>query len=191
MTARLAERNISKGRLTAISEQIGYRAIELFHPVLDRKLIDTNVIEIVQRALELDIEMSKQKAALFFSYLGYSLQYDPERMSIDHEQVDGETVPKSSWNVDVFVAPALCKNDPSDSETDATQFVLMAVEVLCSPQKVHRTASPQHKPRASSPQQIHRVATMPARPTNHPSRSSHGFDVTYAKELEGGYRYTS
>ena len=182
---------MSSGRLTAISEQIEIHAIEPLQPILDRRLTDTNVIEIVQRALELDIEKSKQKAALYFSYLGYSFQYDLKTMNVVPELDDVDTAPKSSWNVDVFVAPALCKNSVFDEEIDETHSILMAAEVLCSSQRVHRTASPQHMHRASSPQQTQRTATIPARPTNYPIRPSHGYEVKFAKELEGGYRYGS
>ena len=136
---------MSNGRLIAISAQVGIHAIEPLQPFLDIRLTDTNVIEIVQRALELDTEMSKQKAALYFSYLGYFFQYDLETMNIVPEQYDVDTAPRSSWDVDVLVAPALCKNDIFDGEIDVTYSILMAAEVLCSSQRAHRTASPQHK----------------------------------------------
>ncbi len=188
MTARLADENVAKERLTAISEQISHGTIEPLQPSLKGNIPDPTVVEIFRRALELDVEMSKQKAFLYFSYLGFTPQYDPEQMSMIYNQDDGDIANKGSWNVDLFIAPALCKGGTSDTQSYDTHLILMAAEVLCSPHQTHRAASPQHNHRASAPQQIRRAATMPPKTTTYSVRSTTGLDVIYADKLDGGYR---
>ena len=188
MTARLAGENLANERLTAVSVEIGHSAIEPLQPSLGREIPDPTIVEIVRRALELDIEMSKQKALLYFSYLGFSPQYDPEQMSMICNQDERDIANKGSWNVDLFVAPALCKGGTSDGQSYDTHSILMAAEVLCSPRQTHRAASPQHNHKASAPQQIRRAATMPPKTTTYAIRPTTGLGVIYAEELAGGYR---
>jgi hypothetical protein len=156
-------------RLTAKSEQIGYRAVEPLYQNHDKRSTDT-VVEIVRRALELDVEMSKQKALFYFSYLGCPFHYDHEKMAMAGDHDNGSSVARGSWDVDLFLAPALCKSGTSDGESYEIESIVLAAEVICSPQ------------------QLHRAATMPAKTIGHPVRTKTGFVVNYADDLAGGYQ---
>ena len=159
MTARLAEQNMEIDRFTKSSEKIHHLGMKPLY--LDSEKgkvpVDSMVLEIIHRALDLDLEMSKQKALFHFSYLQCPPYYDRNKMDMVNslDRTNESTAARESWNVDMFIAPALCKFGTSDGEHyDSMQSMLLAAEVVCSPsrqqqqqqQQVYRTASSSRAP---------------------------------------------
>lgn len=198
MTARLAYQNMPKERLSATSGRIGCLAMEPFRPYSAANINDANVVVIVQRALELDIEMSKQKAPFYLSYLGCSPQYDHKEMDMIQDRDDENATTNGSWDVDLFVAPALFKSGTAEGENYEVKSILMATEVLCSPHQTHRAVPPhqkyrtppQHNHRVPSPYPVRRAITMPVATTvptaARPIEYQRG--VIYAEPLPGPYQ---
>lgn len=181
MTARLAEQNMPDERFNSISEQVGCSAMEPLQPNPIKTAADANVVGIVRRALDLDIEMSKQKALFYFSYLDRSSTYDSEAMDLIQDEDDVDTAARDSVSIDLYVAPALCKCTTSNGGPYDEESVPMNAEVLCSPYRTPRAASLQGEHRAPSPRGMRRAETMPIRTTSH-------HQVSYAENLTGGYR---
>ena len=160
MTARLAELNMPIERYQSISEQVACSAMEPLQPNSVITATDTNVIAIVRRALELDIEMSKQKALFYFSYLDRSSTYNGEAMDLIQDREDDVvTAARDSVSVDLYVTPALCKCTTLDGTLYNEESIPMKAEVLCLPCRTPIAASVQEEHRASSPRGMRRAET--------------------------------
>ena len=210
MTARLIDQNMEDKQLTKISEKIGYLAMKPLLVNHTKESIDPTFLGIVRRALELDLEMSKQKALFYFSYSGRPTHYEHEETSMTDDLYYESTTSKRNWNVDLFLAPALCKNGTSEGERyDDVQSVILPDEVICSSplssqqqqqQQTHmqthgvtsstqtyRAPSLQKTHRLPSPasrtsiiQPLQRASTMPAT-SGKSTKSMGGFEVSYSE----------
>ena len=210
MTARLAHRNLENERLIKISDRIAREILKPFYLTPERAAsAEPEVSSIVHRALELDLEMSEQRAFLQFSYLGCPHRY---REDIMHMANSGHVVPEAShagrgrWEVDVFLAPMLRKRGTADGDRYELEEIILPAEVLCSlphsrrgpsPEQHSQRATPAQARRAASPepssrvpvQTVQRASTMPANAVAKGSitRVVPGFgEVQFAAPLEGG-----
>lgn len=173
---------MTEERFTSISEQVGCSAMEPLQPNPIKTALDANVVGVVRRALELDIEMSKQKALFYFSYLDRSSIYDGEVMDLIQDEDDVDTTARDSVSIDLYVAPALCKCVASNRGSYDEKSVPMNAEVLCSPSQTPRAAaSLQGEHRGPSPWGMRRAETMPVRIASQ-------YQVSYTEDLTGGYR---
>ena len=110
MTARLAKQNMSSERLRSISEQVGRSAMEHLRLNHVKTSTDAHIVEIARRALELDIEMSVQKAEFRFSYLEGSFEYNAQTMDLmNDEEGDEDDRVEDYASVELYLAPALYK----------------------------------------------------------------------------------
>ncbi len=199
MTARLTHQQISREQLIINSERICHLAMKPFCQSFERKTLDSNIIEIFERALELDAEMSMQKASFYFSYLGCSPHYNREEMDMIRDRDDDNDGTNGSWDVDLFVAPALCKCGTAEGQAYDTKSILMLTEVLCSPHRTRRAASPHstyttastmQTHQAPSPHQVRRATTMPTTTRSIDQVVRSPTRVIYAPPLQDPYQRT-
>ena len=144
LTARLASHTPKTEHFAMISDEIANQILKPF-PQSEPSTISV-LSDIIHRALELDLEMSKQKALFRFLYFGCPRRFNPDIMHIAGRSERESEDDTEQLDVDLFLAPALCRRGTHDGERFDTEVIILPADVLCSIPQMYRRASNREGP---------------------------------------------